>query len=85
MQSSLPTLYLQRFYLSSTVQTPRQALRHQESTLPSRTDRETEAEAGREGGLPGARPHSPARAGHNPAGTGLHLRAPETFGRPPIG
>lgn len=76
MQSSLPTLSLQRFYLSSTLQTPRQALRGQESTLPSRTWRLEQRQ--QQAGRLGARPPSPV-------GAGLHLRAPETCGRPRAG
>lgn len=72
MQSSLPTLSLQRFYLSRALQTPRQALREQESTLPSRQWKRRLRQ--RQQGLRGARPHSPV--------SGLHLRQPEALGRP---
>lgn len=61
MQSSLPTLSLQRFYLSRTLQTPRQALREQESTLPSRVWKLRQRQL--QEGLPGARSHSPAGEG----------------------
>lgn len=76
MQSSLPTLSLQRFYLSRTLQTPRQALRGQESAFPSRMWKLRRRQ--RQEGLLGARPHSPA-------GARLHLRAPGASGRGRIG
>lgn len=73
MQSSLPTLSLQRFYLSRTLQTPRQALREQESTLPSRVWKLRQRQLHE--GLPGARSHSPAGKASPESAGGFRLPA----------